>query len=169
MSRNICTEPAFYHEDPPSHGANRSSAIAEAMLEFGRFRVLLRQRKLVADGLPLELGTRALDLLVVLLEADGSVVSKDELLRRVWPSVFVTQDNLKFQISALRKGLGKEIATLYAPRSVAAIGLRPQFARPSPRVLANARRDGSTGRRKRCFPRWTSRRPSHGWCVPRSR
>src|SRR3954451_9934218 len=42
-----------------------SRAAAEATLEFGRFRVLLRQRQLVADGVPIELGTRALDLLLV--------------------------------------------------------------------------------------------------------
>jgi hypothetical protein len=51
---------------------------AEPALEFGRFRVLLRQRQLVADGVPIELGTRALDLLLVLLETDGSLVSKDQ-------------------------------------------------------------------------------------------
>ena len=60
-----------------------SRAAAEATLEFGRFRVLLRQRKLVADSVPIELGTRALDLLLVLLETDGSLVTKDELMSRV--------------------------------------------------------------------------------------
>jgi DNA-binding winged helix-turn-helix (wHTH) protein len=60
-----------------------SWAAAEATLEFGRFRVLLRQRQLVVDGVAIELGTRALDLLLVLLEADGSLVTKDELVRRV--------------------------------------------------------------------------------------
>ena len=46
-------------------GANR--ATAEASLEFGRFRVLLRQRRLLADGVPMELGTRAFELLLALL------------------------------------------------------------------------------------------------------
>jgi DNA-binding winged helix-turn-helix (wHTH) protein len=55
-------------------GANRASA--EASLEFGRFRVLLRQRLLLADGAPMELGTRALELLLALLEANRSLVSK---------------------------------------------------------------------------------------------
>src|SRR6266567_6519097 len=83
-------------------------AASEAMLEFGRFRVLLRQRQLVADGVPIELGTRALDLLLVLLEADGSLVTKDELLSRVWPGIVVAEENLKVQISALRKALGED-------------------------------------------------------------
>jgi len=55
--------------------------------------VLLRQRQLVADGVPIELGTRALDLLLVLLETDGSLVSKDELLSRVWPGIVVADEN----------------------------------------------------------------------------
>lgn len=85
-----------------------SRAATEATLEFGRFRVLLRQRQLVADGAPITLGTRALDLLLVLLEADGSLVTKDELMSRVWPDVVVAEENLKVQISALRKALGED-------------------------------------------------------------
>ena len=64
-------------------GERSSRAAAEATFEFGRFRVLLRQRQLVTDGVPIELGTRAFDLLLVLLEADGSLVTKGELFRRV--------------------------------------------------------------------------------------
>jgi DNA-binding winged helix-turn-helix (wHTH) protein len=75
-----------------------------AVIPLGRFRVLLRQRQLIADGVPIELGTRAFDLLLALLEADGSLVTKDELLGRVWPGIVVAEENLKTQISALRKG-----------------------------------------------------------------
>ena len=101
-------EPALYREFWPPHGANLSAPAADAALEFGRFRVLLRRRRLVANGVPVELGTRAFDVLLVLLEADGSLVTKDELLRRVWPSIVVTEENLKVQISALRKALGED-------------------------------------------------------------
>ena len=93
----------------PRHGSNRSSsATADAALEFGRFRVLLRQRQLLADGLPVDLGTRAFDLLLVLLKADGALVTKNELLDRVWPDTVVSEENLKVQISALRKALGAD-------------------------------------------------------------
>src|SRR5262252_2654588 len=103
---DIYPEPAFYRETPLPPDTNRSSsASADAALEFGRFRVLLRQRQLLADGVPVELGTRAFDLLLVLLEADGSLVSKDELLSRVWPGIVVSEENLKVQVSALRKAL----------------------------------------------------------------
>jgi DNA-binding winged helix-turn-helix (wHTH) protein len=60
---------------------------------------------LVADGVPIELGTRAFDLLLVLLEADGSLVTKEELMSRVWPGIVVAEENLKVQIAALRKAL----------------------------------------------------------------
>jgi DNA-binding winged helix-turn-helix (wHTH) protein len=85
-----------------------SPAAADAMLEFGRFRILLRRRQLVADGMPIELGTRAFDLLLVLLEADGSLVTKEELMSRVWPGIVVAEENLKVQISLLRKALGED-------------------------------------------------------------
>ena len=94
---------------PLQHDANRSSSTrGETVLEFGRFRVLLRHRKLLADGVPVELGTRAFDLLLVLMEADGSLLSKEELLSRVWPGIVVSEENLKVQISALRKALGAD-------------------------------------------------------------
>jgi len=95
--------------DNPSMTRHRSSwAAADAALEFGRFRVLLRQRQLVADGVPIELGTRAFDLLLVLLEADGGLVTKDELMSRVWPGIVVAEENLKVQISALRKAFAED-------------------------------------------------------------
>jgi DNA-binding winged helix-turn-helix (wHTH) protein len=77
-------------------------------LEFGRFRVLLRRRQLLADGVAVELGGRALDVLLVLLEADGALVTKEELLSRVWPGVVVSEENLKSQVHALRKALGAD-------------------------------------------------------------
>jgi DNA-binding winged helix-turn-helix (wHTH) protein len=85
-----------------------SPAAAGEIIQFGRFQLLLRPRQLLADGEPIELGTRAFDLLLVLLEAEGSLVTKDELLRQVWPGIVVAQENLKVQISALRKALGAD-------------------------------------------------------------
>jgi DNA-binding winged helix-turn-helix (wHTH) protein len=107
MTRRAYTETTLYRKNRPRRDTDRSSpAAADATLEFGHFRVLLRRRQLVADGVPVELGTRAFDLLLVLLEADGSLVTKDELVSRVWPGIVVAEENLKVQISALRKALG---------------------------------------------------------------
>jgi DNA-binding winged helix-turn-helix (wHTH) protein len=55
-----------------------------AAIEFGRFRILPHRRELLADGRPLDLGGRAFDVLMVLIEASGAVVSKDLLMKRVW-------------------------------------------------------------------------------------
>jgi hypothetical protein len=76
------------------------------MLEFGRFRILLRRRQLLADGVPIALGTRAFDLLLVLLEAEGSLVGKEELLNRVRPNQIVEENNLPAQRAALRCAIG---------------------------------------------------------------
>jgi DNA-binding winged helix-turn-helix (wHTH) protein len=106
---NIYAAPALHREVSLQYGANQSTGTAvDAALEFGRFRVLLRQRQLVADGAPVVLGTRAFDLLLALLEANGSLVSKDELVRRVWPGIVVAEENLKVQIFALRNALGED-------------------------------------------------------------
>ena len=77
-------------------------------IAFGRFRMLPRRRVLLADGEPIRLGGRAFDLLMVLIESPGSVVSKDDLMARVWPGRVVTEANLQTQILALRHAFGAE-------------------------------------------------------------
>ena len=72
---------------------------------FGRFRFDLARRELSRDGIPVRLGSRALDVLAVLAAARGDVVTKDELLARVWPGQVVEENNLQVQASALRKAL----------------------------------------------------------------
>ena len=107
MNTNAYPEPVLWCKSP-LHATGWSSVSGEAPIEFGRIRVLLRRRRLLADGVAVELGTRAFDLLLVLLAADGALVTKKELLDRVWPSVVVSEENLKVQISALRKALGAD-------------------------------------------------------------
>jgi len=162
---NPHAEPALYHENPSPHGANGTAP--NATLEFGRFRVLLRRRKLLADGVPIELGTRALDLLLVLLEADGSLVTKDELVSRVWPGIVVAEENLKVQISALRKALGEDRDFI---RTEFGRGYRFTEAVRSAVTWSACQRPTRRGRRstQRLVLQWISRRPPHGWCVPRS-
>ena len=96
------------HDGSPIIVHRVSPAATDAPLEFGRFRVLPRQRRLLAGGVPVELGARAFELLLVLIGADGALVTKEELQSRVWPDVVVAQQNLKVQISALRKALGED-------------------------------------------------------------
>ncbi len=155
--------------DNPSMARDRPSRPAtEAMLEFGRFRVLLRQRQLVADGVPIELGTRAFDLLLVLLEADGSLVTKDELLSRGWPGIFVAEENLKVHICALRKALGEDrdfIRTEFGRGYRFTAAVRSTLARGGCQRPTRRRRRPSQG----LLPQSISRRPPDGWRVARSR
>jgi len=75
-------------------------------IEFGRFRVVRHRRELLADGQPVELGGRAFDTLMALIDARGTVLGKDELVSRVWPDRIVEENNLAAQISVLRKTFG---------------------------------------------------------------
>jgi predicted ATPase/DNA-binding winged helix-turn-helix (wHTH) protein len=77
-------------------------------LKFGRFQVLPHRREFLADGVPVALGSRAFDVLMSLIEAGGELVSKDEILRRVWPGMVVEEHSLQFHISTLRKILGND-------------------------------------------------------------
>jgi TolB-like protein/tetratricopeptide (TPR) repeat protein len=74
-------------------------------VSLGQFRLNLRQRVLTLDGAPVQLGGRARDILCVLASANGEVVSKDELMTRVWPGLVVEENNIQVHISALRKTL----------------------------------------------------------------
>jgi len=78
----------------------------QAVIEIGRLRVLPHRRELLYDGAPIDLGGRAFDVLMALIEAKGTIVSKDELITRVWPGRVIEENSLEAQISALRKGLG---------------------------------------------------------------
>jgi predicted ATPase/DNA-binding winged helix-turn-helix (wHTH) protein len=83
-------------------------APAPAAIEFGRFRILPHRRELHAEGGPVELGGRAFDILMALIQASGAVVSKDTLIERVWPDRVVEENTLQAQISALRRALGAD-------------------------------------------------------------
>jgi DNA-binding winged helix-turn-helix (wHTH) protein len=109
MWKTYATERALHGDRGlPNADIEFRPTAGDEMLEFGRFRILLRRRQLLAGGEPIELGSRAFDLLLALVEAGGSLVSKGELITRVWPGIIVSEDNLKVQISALRKALGED-------------------------------------------------------------
>ncbi|MFL6375171.1 MAG: winged helix-turn-helix domain-containing protein [Pyrinomonadaceae bacterium] len=74
--------------------------------EFGPFRLDAVQRLLLRDGTVVPLTLKAFDLLITLVESDGQVLTKDELMRRVWPDSFVEEANLSHHIHKLREALG---------------------------------------------------------------
>lgn len=77
---------------------------------FGPFRLRPAQRLLLEDNSPVGLGSRALDILLALVERPGEVVGKDELIARVWPDTFVEDVNVRVHMSALRRTLGEGLA-----------------------------------------------------------
>jgi DNA-binding winged helix-turn-helix (wHTH) protein len=78
---------------------------AQSEIAFGPFRLLPAQYLLLEGDMPLRLGSRALEILVLLLERPGELVSKQELMARVWPNIFVEPANLTVHMSALRRTL----------------------------------------------------------------
>jgi len=84
----------------------QATSRGEHAFAFGPFRLLPRQRLLLEGDKPVRLGSRALDILMALVERAGELVGKDELMARVWPDTFVGEGNLKFQVGALRRTLG---------------------------------------------------------------
>src|SRR5262249_26782775 len=72
---------------------------------LGRFRLDIGRRELLRDGQPLRLHRHALCLLCALADAQGAVVSRDELMARLWPGRTVDEGNLHVHVSALRKAL----------------------------------------------------------------
>jgi DNA-binding winged helix-turn-helix (wHTH) protein/TolB-like protein/Flp pilus assembly protein TadD len=81
---------------------------APHLYEFGPFRLDIGERVLMRDGEIVPLTPKALDLLVALVEHSSHVLSKDELMKQVWPDSYVEEANLSHHIFTLRKALGEE-------------------------------------------------------------
>src|SRR6201987_1499841 len=84
--------------------------------QFGPFELQPDSRRLLKDGATIALRPRAFDLLVALVDRAGHLVTKDELLDRVWPKMVVEEAALHVQVSALRKVLGADAITTVSGR-----------------------------------------------------
>src|SRR5690348_9983009 len=74
-------------------------------ISFGRFRLDLEGHRLSCEDEPIRLPGRALDILCVLAAAQGAIVSKDELMHRLWSGRAVEENNLHVHVSNLREAL----------------------------------------------------------------
>jgi DNA-binding winged helix-turn-helix (wHTH) protein len=81
-------------------GSSRVTAI-----RFGAFCLRPKQRLLLEADQPVHLGSRALDILITLIERHGALVTRRELMARVWPGITVVDANLSVHIAALRRAL----------------------------------------------------------------
>jgi DNA-binding winged helix-turn-helix (wHTH) protein len=73
---------------------------------FGPFYLIPIQRLLLEGENALRVGSRALEILIALVERHGELVTREELMARVWPNLFVEPSNLTVHIAALRRALG---------------------------------------------------------------
>jgi Tol biopolymer transport system component/DNA-binding winged helix-turn-helix (wHTH) protein len=76
------------------------------LYEFGPFRLDSRERVLLRDGMGIPLAPKSFDLLLAMVEHHGHLLEKEELMKLVWPDVFVEETNLSSNVSLLRKALG---------------------------------------------------------------
>ncbi len=107
VSRQFAHQPMF-KRDPTGTSRHEVSISGDAVIRFARFSVVPRARQLLVDGQPIELGGRAFDLLTVLIATPGFLITKKEIMSRVWPDTVVDESNLKVQMSALRRVLNAD-------------------------------------------------------------
>src|SRR5215813_14102953 len=81
-------------------------AQASEAICFGPFELVASNRQLTRDGVRIELGARAYDILVMLLSRPNEVISKRELIAQVWSGLAVEEGSLRFHVAGLRKALG---------------------------------------------------------------
>jgi predicted ATPase/DNA-binding winged helix-turn-helix (wHTH) protein len=81
-------------------------AHAGEIISFGPFTLRVDERLLTRNGVPLDLGGRAMDVLLALIAKANAVVSKEELLAQAWPGVVISDGSLRYQITMLRQALG---------------------------------------------------------------
>src|ERR1700721_3889657 len=90
------------HERPSQSPDSRD----DDMVAFGRYQLVPRLRLLLRDGVRLDVGERALDVLVQLVSTAGQVVSKDLLLSRIWAKEVIEENSLQAQTPACEKNWG---------------------------------------------------------------
>jgi predicted ATPase/DNA-binding winged helix-turn-helix (wHTH) protein len=87
---------------------NPSVATNRLMHESGRWELDLARRELRMGGQMVPLGDRAFEIVALLAQSSGELVTKDDLLSHVWPKVIVEENTLQVHISAIRKALGAD-------------------------------------------------------------
>jgi predicted ATPase/DNA-binding winged helix-turn-helix (wHTH) protein len=92
--------------DAPDRALASITGSTERVISFGPFRLLTNQRLLMEADREVRVGSRALDILIALLEQPGELVTRSELMARVWPDTFVVEANLTVHVAALRRALG---------------------------------------------------------------
>src|SRR6202171_340284 len=91
----------------PIQGARVSAPTPEWVYMSRQWEIDLGQRELRAYGVPVPIGNRAFEIITVLVQSTGRLVSKDDLMGRVWGAI-VEENTIQVHISAIRKALGPD-------------------------------------------------------------
>jgi DNA-binding winged helix-turn-helix (wHTH) protein len=75
---------------------------------FGCWEIDLARRELRSRGVPVQLGGRAFEIVAELAKTAGELVTKNDLMDRVWPDAIVEDNALQVHITAIRKALGPD-------------------------------------------------------------
>jgi DNA-binding winged helix-turn-helix (wHTH) protein/TolB-like protein/Flp pilus assembly protein TadD len=92
----------------PEAAVNELKSSSFRFYEFGDFRLDSTKRVLLREGATVPLTPKCFDVLLLLVSRRGQIVSKDELMTRVWPDTIVEENNLNVNVSLLRKTLGEK-------------------------------------------------------------
>jgi predicted ATPase/DNA-binding winged helix-turn-helix (wHTH) protein len=104
--RQTDDEPVAQVLAEPVMAVEQPGTWSEARVLFGPFELNLSERSLKKADEVIPLGARAFDILATLIDRAGEIVSKNELIAKVWPEVIVEEVSLRVHLSALRKALG---------------------------------------------------------------
>ena len=113
-----------HSDSPPLPDGGPSEAVVAYV--FGPFRLEADERRLLRDGEPVDLTPKALDTLLVLIREAGHLVSKDDLLERVWPDTVVEENYLSVNVSKVRTALGETARDWHYIETVTGHGYRFQ-------------------------------------------
>ncbi|CAB3963931.1 transcriptional regulator [Burkholderia aenigmatica] len=109
------------------------------MIQIGTLSVDFEQRDIRCYGASLRIGARALDILEVLHHANGSVVSKDDIMDAVWPGLIVEENRLQVHVATLRKALGanRDLIKTVPGRGYLLVANAPVAHEAAPRAAAS--------------------------------
>src|SRR5882724_8199604 len=92
----------------PEQGPRVRAQGRRLVYELDEWEVDLARRELRARGVPVPIGGRAFEIIEVLVQSAGELVTKNDLSARIWPGAIVEHNTLQFHISAIRKALGSD-------------------------------------------------------------
>ena len=135
-----------FGSEPEFFDSEVKTPMGQEELVLGAFKLDPAHRRLSQQGQPIELKAKAFDILCVLAAAQGAIVTKDELMAKVWPGLVVEENNIQVHVSALRKVLSKDSSGAVHLMTVSGRGYRLLVVDPerkTPSIDAMAKRGPS--------------------------